>query len=227
MLFAYSQIRGKVMARLMRQISHSMWVLGTLSLLLSSGSHARDEDERLKQAYGGKGTTLYCKAPFSLRDRIRIDYIYSEKQMLQHFGCLTSRQCASKPAFTSAFEDLHNLYPIERKVALDRRGSTFDDSPDDEVAAGECGYRLSYLQFEPPDHAKGNVARALVYMAKRHDLPLPTTAALLKQWNDMDPPDEEEQRRNQAIQRIQGNSNPFIDNPSRLDGITGLRGRDW
>ena len=196
-------------------------------LMPATQARAGDEEDTLKQAYGGEGKTLYCQEPFGPRDRIKIDYIYSEKQLLQHFGCLTSRQCGSKEAFAKAFADLHNMYPIERSVAIDRRGSTFDDSPDDEVKPVACGYRLSYLQFEPPDHAKGNVARALVYMSKRYDLPLPSNANLLKQWNEVDPPDEQEQARNRAIQRIQGNTNPFIDDPSRMDAISGLRGRDW
>ena len=203
-------------------------IIFCLGGLVASGSLlARDEEEALKQAYGGQGETLYCQEPFGPRDRFKVDYIYSEKQLLQHFGCLTSRQCSRKEPFAEAHSDLHNMYPIERSVAIDRRGSTFDDSPDDVVDPVACGYRLSYLQFEPPDHAKGNVARALVYMSKRHDLPLPSNANLLKQWNEVDPPDEAERARNRAIQRIQGNSNPYIDDPSRMDSISGLRGRDW
>ena len=203
-------------------------LLGTLlPAMLTSSAWAGQEETALIEAYGGEGNSLYCREPFATGSRIKIDYIYSEKQMLQHFGCLTSRQCQRKDGFSSAFEDMHNQYPIERAVVLDRRGSTFDDSPDDEVQPEECGYRLSYLQFEPPDHAKGNVARALVYMSKRHDLPLPSNANLLKLWNELDPPDEEERRRNQLIQRMQGNSNPYIDDPSRMDRISGLRGRDW
>ena len=196
-------------------------------LVTANTALAGDEEDALKQAYGGQGVTLYCQEPFGVRDRIKIDYVYSEKQLLQHFGCLTTRQCGRKEAFAAAHTDLHNMYPIERSVAIDRRGSTFDDSPDDEVDPVACGYRLSYLQFEPPDHAKGNVARALAYMSKRHDLPLPSNANLLKQWNEVDPPDDAERARNRAIQRMQGNTNPFIDDPSRMDSISGLRGRDW
>lgn len=196
-------------------------------MIATPAALANDAEDQIFEIYTGTGKSLYCGTEIRSATRFKIDYLYSEKQLLKQFGCLTARQCQKKEGFVAVANDLHNLYPVERSVVLDRRGSTFDDSPDDGVAATECGYRISYLRFEPPDHAKGNVARALAYMSQRHNLPLVANAELLRQWSEVDPPDEAEQARNQAIQRLQGNSNPFIDDPGRMNDLTGMRLKSW
>lgn len=40
---------------------------------------------------------------------------------------------------------------------------------------------------------------------------------VLKEWNDMDEPSEVEKLRNDTVQKIQGNRNPFVDYPELLD----------
>ena len=42
----------------------------------------------------------------------------------------------------------------------------------------------------------------------------------LRRWNHLDPVDEEEIARNNAIAKIQGNRNPFIDHPEYADVIS-------
>jgi len=38
-------------------------------------------------------------------------------------------------------------------------------------------------------------------------------ADILLKWHESDPPSKEEKRRNDKIEQIQGNRNPYIDNP--------------
>lgn len=40
---------------------------------------------------------------------------------------------------------------------------------------------------------------------------------VLKAWNKLDPPSEVEKLRNQTVQKIQGNRNPFVDHPELVD----------
>ncbi|OIP60358.1 MAG: hypothetical protein AUK34_06455 [Ignavibacteria bacterium CG2_30_36_16] len=90
--------------------------------------------------------------------------------------------------------------------------------------------------YEPRDQHKGDAARALLYMALRYDdvngydwdfnwlnnvrLPslseAPQSVELLLQWAQADPPDAWEITRNNYIQTIQGNRNPFVDHPEYL-----------
>ncbi len=50
--------------------------------------------------------------------------------------------------------------------------------------------------------------------------------AVLLEWHQADPPDDEERQRNEVIYRYQGNRNPFVDHPEWVDcifeGICGL-----
>lgn len=39
----------------------------------------------------------------------------------------------------------------------------------------------------------------------------------LKEWNEMDPPSEVEKLRNNTVQKVQGNRNPFVDYPELVD----------
>lgn len=117
-----------------------------------------------------------------------------------------------------AYLDLHNIRAVEADFA-DRRGERdFGelDGPD---------------TLAPADAVKGDIARALFYMSLRYDgrggeAPLQLVArpaaigetamgglCTLLAWNDRDPVDSGEQRRNDRVERYQGNRNPFIDRP--------------
>jgi deoxyribonuclease I len=191
------------------------------SSLLAACSYAIADpfDLLLNRVYADGGTTLYCQNSFSPSDRgVRFDSIYGNHLLLRHFGCITSRQCAARPEFNAVANDLHNIYPIQRSVEVDRRGSQFGDLPPDSRTS-DCDYKLSFQTFEPPDHAKGNVARAMLYMHQHHKLPLVGTLEMYQRWSRLDPPDDAEKARNAAIGRIQGNRNPFIDNPDLAEQL--------
>ncbi|MFE5626674.1 endonuclease I family protein [Streptomyces virginiae] len=132
--------------------------------------------------------------------------------------------------------DLHHLRPEDVTVNSTRGNKDFDKggSP-----VGEAPGSLTDADsFEPRDAVKGDVARMLLYMAVRYEggdgfanlemndkvnngtAPLFGRISLLKQWNQMDPPDAFEQRRNQVIFDVyQHNRNPFIDHPEWVNSI--------
>lgn len=85
--------------------------------------------------------------------------------------------------------------------------------------------------FEPRDEHKGDAARAMMYEAicyttvsgNNWGFPNPIDAqninygqdqAILKQWNMSDLPDSWEISRNDFLDSLQGNRNPFVDNPN-------------
>ncbi|MFE9841922.1 endonuclease I family protein [Streptomyces goshikiensis] len=132
--------------------------------------------------------------------------------------------------------DLHHLRPEDVTVNSTRGNKDFDKggSPVSEAP----GSFTDSDSFEPRDAVKGDVARMLLYMAVRYDggdgfadlelndkvdngsAPLMGKISLLKQWNQMDPPDAFEQRRNQVIfDTFQHNRNPFIDHPEWVNSI--------
>ncbi|MFJ5633653.1 endonuclease I family protein [Streptomyces goshikiensis] len=132
--------------------------------------------------------------------------------------------------------DLHHLRPEDVTVNSTRGNKDFDKggSP----VAEAPGSFTDSDSFEPRDAVKGDVARMLLYMAVRYDggdgfadlepndkvnngsAPFMGKISLLKQWNQMDPPDAFEQRRNQVIfDTFQHNRNPFIDHPEWVNSI--------
>ena len=66
---------------------------------------------------------------------------------------------------------------------------------------------------EPRDDVRGDIARAMFYMAERYRAQglelFKRQAELLAEWHIQDPVDASERRRNQAIEQIQGNRNPL------------------
>ncbi len=70
------------------------------------------------------------------------------------------------------------------------------------------------------DLRKGDIARAQFYMSVRYDMPIPEDSEqILREWNRDDLPDEREKKRNDRIERSQGNRNPFVDDPTLVDKI--------
>ena len=73
--------------------------------------------------------------------------------------------------------------------------------------------------FEPRDNHKGDAARAIMYEAicyntisgNSWELPSSQNQMILKNWHFQDPPDSWEIARNDFIDSLQGNRNPFID----------------
>ncbi|MFF4099370.1 endonuclease I family protein [Streptomyces sp. NPDC001903] len=132
--------------------------------------------------------------------------------------------------------DLHHLRPEDVTVNSTRGNKDFDmgGSP----VAEAPGSFTDSNSFEPRDAVKGDVARMLLYMAVRYDggdgfanlevndkvdngsAPAIGRISVLKQWNQQDPPDAFEQRRNQVIyDQFQHNRNPFIDHPEWVNSI--------
>jgi hypothetical protein len=73
--------------------------------------------------------------------------------------------------------------------------------------------------FEPRDEHKGDAARAIMYQAICYNsvsgnnwaLPSSQDQMILKQWHFQDPPSNWEIARNDFIDSLQGNRNPFVD----------------
>lgn len=89
--------------------------------------------------------------------------------------------------------------------------------------------------YEPPLSCKGDVARSIFFMAVRYGFTVDETGVIdkdkgmhgklsdLLKWNDLDPVDAYEIRRNNIIYGFQKNRNPFIDHPELVKYIFGAK----
>lgn len=147
------------------------------------------------------------------------------------------------------FTDVHNLRPADVNVNSSRGNKYFGDCtarmtprcliPANREAAADTATDAN--TWRPPSQVRGDIARAVFYMAVRYGIEQPSgslnlqlsdspsvanaTMGLLStllQWNNLDPPSPSEVLRNSRVCSLyQGNRNPFVDHPEYASSIWG------
>lgn len=135
--------------------------------------------------------------------------------------------------------DLHHIRATDVTVNSKRGHLDFDAGGKKYIDGdGPTNCRVDHDSWEPPDSAKGDVARMLFYMAVRYEgsnrekdleltehvqknsrRPLHGKLSTLLKWHKQDPPDAREKRRHERIFEKQGNRNPFIDHPEFAEKV--------
>ncbi|MCJ8344333.1 endonuclease [bacterium] len=126
--------------------------------------------------------------------------------------------------------DIHHLYPTLSKPNGMRGRNPFGDVNKAKYSTS-VGSKSNGKRFEPADEAKGNVARAQFYFYTRyHNRNIFSSGysrseywtknlPMFLEWHKADPVDEWERKRNNLIEKFQGNRNPFIDVPAFAERI--------
>lgn len=121
--------------------------------------------------------------------------------------------------------DLHHLFPTD-SMANGLRGHMEFGTVVKSTKSMPCpGIKVGYnahneIVFEGPVAHRGDMARAIFYFAVRYEMHLSADEeATLRAWHAEDPVSEQEMERNDKIEQIQGNRNPFIDHPEYVDQI--------
>lgn len=138
--------------------------------------------------------------------------------------------------------DIHHIYPTDAWVNQARGSWPYGEvsSPaftsDNGSMRGPCNYPgCTGTVFEPIDAYKGDLARAHFYMLTRYmneavSWPAPILSSgeffgwvenMLVDWHTQDPVSPKEIARNDSTYIIQGNRNPYIDNPQWVYSIWG------
>lgn len=211
-----------------------------LSLLLSACTESEfslEEERTYKQArhsfwrnlYPRDGVTLYCRQEFQTaqRDGINVEHVFPMSWVTKALSCGKRKQCRQKSELFNFIEaDLHNLYPARSDVNQDRSSYRFGEINGERRAYGkQCDFEIDKRArvAEPTPQVRGDVARSMFYMAyqyRQHGLEIfKKQALMLAKWHSQDPPNSAEQRRNDIIEKLQGNRNPFIDKPELLDEL--------
>lgn len=103
--------------------------------------------------------------------------------------------------------DLHHLRVCDQRTNSRRSNHPFTD--------GQGSYKLKSKSWFPGDQWKGDVARMIMYLNLRYAESFEDVGSitLFLKWNAEDPVSPFEIQRNNRIEKVQGNRNPFIDNP--------------
>tara|TARA_B100001971_G_C18268036_1_gene596426 strand:+ start:5438 stop:6157 length:720 start_codon:yes stop_codon:yes gene_type:complete len=167
---------------------------------------------------------VYCHQSF--RKRVGPNNMPSHQDVnIEHTWPQSRFNTSRSKSFQKA--DLHHLYPTQSRANSTRGNVIFQElnaqnaEPVNGCDLSLSGYANGTRGFEPPEDHKGNVARALFYFSLRYDLRISyTEEVILRAWNNSDPVDDDERRRNDIIEQIQGNRNPFIDDAELADFIS-------
>lgn len=145
-----------------------------------------------------------------------------------------------------AYEDLYNLMPSDSKanssksnygmgIVTQTSGKGFYDNGCIKVGDGSEGFKL----WQPSVEWQGDFSRGYMYMATAYqdftwtgealnslqqgDYPTlkPWASKLYIKWCKEDPVSKTEAARNEAVYKIQGNRNPFVDFPNLMEYIWG------
>ncbi len=173
------------------------------------------------KVYKDKGTTLYCDKPFSTRSRaqrkranVNAEHVFPMAWVTKDLGCGTRKQCqANSEKFRMIESDLHNIYPARMDVNKARSNFRFGTVRGEPREFGRCDMEVDakHRVAEPPAIKRGELARAMLYLAYQYDLSLKKkTRQRLVKWDREDPPSAEEKRRERIIRQVQGRENPFI-----------------
>lgn len=130
------------------------------------------------------------------------------------------RQCCKRIStkFIKMEADMHNLFPSIGEVNGDRSNYRFGEIPNENRSYGQCDFEVFDKTAEPKESIRGDIARSYFYMSQKYKIPISESYEnLLIRWNILDPPDVWERDRNSLIEKVQGNRNPFIDNPEKVE----------
>lgn len=125
----------------------------------------------------------------------------------------------SKGAKGVAKSDMHHLFPTDPVANSTRSSLPFGmvDKPSWAKGGSECDLK----RFEVRKKSRGNTARAIFYFATRYGKMISEgEEKVLRVWHREDPVDANERARNDRVEAVQGNRNPFIDRPELVEYIS-------
>lgn len=176
-----------------------------------------------QELYPAGGWSLYCGYKFAQSKKtvsgisIGIEHIFPTTWMAKLAGCHNRMQCRESKnlKFMQMEADLHNMYPAVQSLITYRYDYAYGLVNGEDWRFDDCDIEWKTGIVEPRPIARGNIARAMLYMHSRYAIPLDKKSLVLfKIWNRIDPPSKQEKFRNNIIERLQGNRNSYIDKPS-------------
>jgi deoxyribonuclease-1 len=133
------------------------------------------------------------------------------------------RSCAEKASkeYRRMHADMHNLAPAIGAVNAARKNHNFALLPEATSAFGSCPVKILGNKVEPPERARGLIARSYLYMQAaypRYKMGRPQRQ-LMEAWNRAYPPDAWECTRARRIAALQGNANEVTERRCKEEGL--------
>lgn len=123
-------------------------------------------------------------------------------------------------------QDLRNQFPVIAELRNDRASRLFGEVDGEKRSYGACDFEIGAgaqeqaKVVEPRKSVRGDIARSVFYLSQKYRIPVPDAYEdRLRVWHFQDPPDSWEMNRNTWIEDLQGDRNPFIDFPERVERV--------
>lgn len=185
-----------------------------------------------QRLYPAGGYTLLCGEHFNGArltadgQAVIVDLIFPLADMLKSLGCRDRAECRARHGdkFARMESDLHNMYPEVRELVTQRIGRAYGTVEGEDSRIDDCDVEWRNGAFEPRELARGNIARAILYMRATHGLAISDPMLdMMKEWHREDPPSKQELERNSAIAELQGRRNLFVDRPEVVENLHNLK----
>lgn len=172
--------------------------------------------------HGKKGVPDLSSCGYSVRknanraERIEWEHVMPawefghQRQCWQNGG---RKNCSKDAAYRRIESDLHNLQPAIGEVNGDRNNFQYSQWNGGEQQYGQCSMKIDFKQkrAEPPERARGAIARTYFYMRDQYHLRLSRQQTqLFTAWNKQYPVTPWECERDQRIAAVQGNHNSWV-----------------
>jgi len=207
----------------------SMWGSGPATAHASGQTGIEDYEQARKlfwrHLYDDGGETLYCgkRLGSGYNAGVNIEHVFPMAWVTNALRCGRRKECReTSDRFNQIEADLHNLFPARTDVNDARGAMRFGIIPGEKRWQGQCDFEVDEGRrvVEPRPAARGEIARAMFYMRDAYGLIIfDRLGAHLKAWHRQDPVSARERQRNDAIEKIQGTRNRYIDYPELVDGI--------
>lgn len=136
----------------------------------------------------------------------------------QQGGRLYCRNTHAK--FKQMEADMHNLVPAIGEINGDRSNYRYRMIADEKRLYGEpVNMEISFKtrSAEPPENVQGDIARTYFYMVDRYQIKISDQQQkMFIAWNNQDPVDSWEHKKNQLVKKLQGDENFYITHYKKL-----------
>ncbi|KAJ9431934.1 deoxyribonuclease-1 [Candidatus Pantoea symbiotica] len=133
-----------------------------------------------------------------------------QRQCWQNGG---RKSCNKDADYRRIESDLHNLQPAIGEVNGDRNNFQYSQWNGGEQQYGQCGMKVDFKQklAQPPERARGAIARTYFYMRDQYHLRLSRQQTqLFTAWDKQYPVTTWECERDNRIAKVQGNHNSYV-----------------
>ena len=171
---------------------------------------------------GKKGTPDLASCGYQVRknaaraQRIEWEHVVPAWQFGHQRQCWQDggrKNCTQDDVYRQIETDLHNLQPSIGEVNGDRGNFMYGQWNGGESQYGQCAMKIDFKNkvAQPPERARGAIARTYFYMRDHYQLRLsPQQTQLFTAWDKLYPVTPWECTRETRIAAIQGNHNPYV-----------------